>query len=43
LVETLAETPDHIIAGHDPITTRLYKPSGPEGLEIYSLSDPIST
>lgn len=41
LVETLADSPEHIIAGHDPATTRLYQPSGPAGLEIYSLTDPV--
>lgn len=40
LVEQLAESPEHIIAGHDPLTCRLYQPSGPAGLDIYSLTDP---
>lgn len=43
LVETLADSPDHIIAGHDPVTTRLYQAAGPDGLEIYSLTDPVQS
>lgn len=42
LVEQLAESPEHIIAGHDPLTCRLYQPSGPAGLDIYSLTDPLA-
>jgi hypothetical protein len=33
-------SPDHVVAGHDPATMRLYAPAGPEGLEIVSLADP---
>ncbi len=40
-VERLADSPDHIIAGHDPLTRQMYKPSGPAGLEIVSLADPV--
>lgn len=40
-VEQLAESPDHIIAGHDPEMCRLYQRSGPEELEIFSLQDPL--
>lgn len=43
LVETLADSPDHIIAGHDPVTTHLYQAAGPDGLEIYSLTDPVQS
>jgi hypothetical protein len=39
IVEKLAESPDHIIAGHDPLTCKLYEPSGPSGLDIFSLTD----
>lgn len=39
IVEQLAESPDHIIAGHDPLTCSLYAPSGPSGLDIFSLTD----
>jgi len=41
LIEKLAESENHIIAGHDPLTSKLYRPAGPEGLEIVSLSDPL--
>jgi len=41
LVEELAESPDHIIAGHDPVTRSLYRAAGPEGLEIMSLTEPV--
>lgn len=41
LIESLAESENHIIAGHDPLTSKLYRPAGPEGLEIVSLSDPF--
>jgi glyoxylase-like metal-dependent hydrolase (beta-lactamase superfamily II) len=43
LVETLAESPDHIIAGHDPIVRSLYQPAGPADLEIFSLADVIAS
>lgn len=39
VIETLAESENHIIAGHDPLTSKLYRPAGPDGLEIVSLSD----
>ena len=39
LVEQLAESPEHIIAGHDPLTCQHYMPSGPKELEIYSLTE----
>ena len=41
LVEKLAESPDHIIPGHDPMTCQLYKPVGPQELEVFSLTDPV--
>jgi hypothetical protein len=41
LIETLAESPQHIVAGHDPLTNRLYRPAGPPGLESVSLTDPV--
>lgn len=41
VIETLADSENHIIAGHDPMTSKLYRPAGPEGLEIVSLSEPI--
>lgn len=40
LVERLAESPGHIIAGHDPLTCRQYRQAGPDGLEIYALQEP---
>jgi glyoxylase-like metal-dependent hydrolase (beta-lactamase superfamily II) len=39
-IESLAESPQHIIAGHDPLTMSMYQPAGPAGLEIVSLADP---
>lgn len=42
LVEQLAESPDHIIPGHDPAVSGLYRRSGPEGLDIFSLTDPVA-
>ncbi len=41
LIERLAESPAHIVAGHDPLTGTLYKAAGPEGLDIVSLADPV--
>lgn len=41
VIETLADSENHIIAGHDPMTSKLYRPAGPEGLEIVSLSELI--
>ncbi len=38
VIEQLAESPDHIIAGHDPITCSLYPHSGREELEIHALA-----
>lgn len=40
LVEQLAESPDHIIAGHDPLTCRYYCACGPAGLDLVSLTEP---
>lgn len=40
LIETLAESPQHVIAGHDPLTLQHYAPAGPAGLEIVSLTAP---
>jgi glyoxylase-like metal-dependent hydrolase (beta-lactamase superfamily II) len=39
LIERLAESPDHIVAGHDPITMQQYASAGPDGLEIVSLTE----
>jgi glyoxylase-like metal-dependent hydrolase (beta-lactamase superfamily II) len=39
-IERLADSPDHVIAGHDPATMSLYTPAGPDGLEIVSLTTP---
>jgi glyoxylase-like metal-dependent hydrolase (beta-lactamase superfamily II) len=39
VIERLAESPDHIIAGHDPLTSKIYQTSGPAALEIVSLTD----
>lgn len=41
LVERLAETPDHVIPGHDPLVMARYAAAGPQGLEIVSLTDPV--
>ena len=41
LIEKLADSPQHIIAGHDPLTTQMYQPIDSKGLEIYSLTQPI--
>lgn len=41
LIETLADSPAHIIAGHDPIVRSQYHPVGPENLEIVSLTEPL--
>lgn len=41
LIESLAESPDHVVAGHDPSTLQSYRAAGPAGLEIVSLADPL--
>lgn len=41
LIESLADSENHIIAGHDPLTLKTYQRVGPEDLEIVSLSDPL--
>ena len=33
-----AESPDHIIPGHDPVTCSLYPRSGRDDLEIHALA-----
>jgi hypothetical protein len=33
--------PQHVIAGHDPLTQTLYRSAGPDGLEIVSLTSPL--
>lgn len=40
LIESLADSPGHIVAGHDPATLRAYRAAGPAGLEVVSLTDP---
>ena len=40
LIESLADSPDHVVAGHDPLTMQLYAPAGPEALDIVSLTAP---
>ena len=40
-VESLAESPDHIVAGHDPLTRTLHPASGPKDLEIYALHETV--
>ncbi len=37
-VLSLAETPEHIIPGHDPITSSSFKRVGPEGLDLFDLT-----
>lgn len=41
LIDRLADSPDHVIAGHDPLTRALYQPIDTQGLEIYSLTQPL--
>ncbi len=41
LIDKLADSPDHVIAGHDPLTRELYQPIDSKGLEIYSLTQPL--
>ena len=41
LIETLAESPDHVIPGHDPLVMQSYRRVGPEALEIVSLVEPV--
>jgi hypothetical protein len=41
LIDQLADSPDHVIAGHDPLTRELYQPIDNKGLEIYSLTQPL--
>ncbi len=40
LIEALADSPAHIVAGHDPLTMQLYQAAGPAGLDIVSLTAP---
>ncbi|HPU51328.1 MAG TPA: N-acyl homoserine lactonase family protein [Burkholderiaceae bacterium] len=40
-LEQLAESPDHVVPGHDPIVMSRYARSGPAGLDIVSLTDPV--
>ncbi len=40
-IESLADSPQHVIAGHDPLTQTLYLSAGPDGLEIVSLTSPL--
>ena len=41
-IERLAESPEHIIAGHDPVTCLSYEAAGPSGLDIRDLTAPVS-
>ncbi len=41
LIETLADSPDHIIPGHDPLVMSSYQRVGKAELDIVSLVDPI--
>ncbi len=41
LIESLADSEQHIIAGHDPLTRQHYPLVGPPGLEIVSLTEPL--
>ena len=41
LIQSLAESDQHVIAGHDPLTMSMYKRVGREDLEIVSLVDPL--
>lgn len=42
LIACLAESENHVIAGHDPLTLSNYQRAGPDHLEIVSLSTPIA-
>jgi glyoxylase-like metal-dependent hydrolase (beta-lactamase superfamily II) len=42
LVERLAESPAHIVPGHDPLVMTTYARSGPAELEILSLTEPLA-
>ncbi len=37
IIEELADSPDHVIAGHDPLSLTLHSPVGPKGLDLVSL------
>lgn len=39
-IEALAESPDHIVPGHDPLVMQRHARSGPDDLEMVSLSGP---
>ena len=41
LIESLADSQQHVIAGHDPLVNRMYRSAGPTGLEIVSLTEPL--
>lgn len=41
LVARLAESPAHIVPGHDPLVMASYSQSGPTELEIVSLTEPL--
>jgi len=40
-LEALAESPAHVVPGHDPIVMRTYARSGPAALDIVSLTEPL--
>jgi len=40
LIQSLAESDQHVIAGHDPQTMNLYNQVGKKNLEIVSLTEP---
>ncbi len=41
LIESLADSPQHVIAGHDPLVGQTYRSAGPAGLDIVSLTEPL--
>jgi glyoxylase-like metal-dependent hydrolase (beta-lactamase superfamily II) len=41
LIESLADSEQHVIAGHDPLVNRLYRPAGPPQLEVVCLTEPL--
>ncbi|MCM5572070.1 N-acyl homoserine lactonase family protein [Burkholderiaceae bacterium FT117] len=41
LLERLAESPAHVVPGHDPIVMSRYARTGPAELEIVSLTEPL--
>ena len=41
-LEELAESPAHVVPGHDPIVMSTYARTGAAGLDIVSLTEPLT-